>query len=127
MEDCDGLLALRNLTEGCAENQACLAAIDSEQQWMANRAGDRRIQMYGVHHDERYRVRDNADVTPLPPFAGALDADVGSIMCSYNKINGQGDPTPRGGAKSGFKPGHWSCENPVTLKGDLKGIWRGFR
>jgi beta-glucosidase len=23
----------------------------------------------------------------LPPFAGALDADVGSIMCSYNKIN----------------------------------------
>ena len=71
----------------------------------------------------------------LPPFAGALDADVGSIMCSYNKINGQGDPTPIGGAKSGFKPGHWSCENPVTLKGDLKGAgaggvrgkaWEGF-
>jgi beta-glucosidase len=71
----------------------------------------------------------------LPPFAGALDADVGSIMCSYNKINGQGNPTPIDGAKTGFKPGHWSCENPVTLKGDLKtngagGVrgkaWEGF-
>jgi beta-glucosidase len=71
----------------------------------------------------------------LPPFAGALDADVGSIMCSYNKINGQGNPTPIDGAKTGFKPGHWSCENPVTLKGDLKNngaggvrgkAWEGF-
>mmetsp|Transcript_9552 Transcript_9552/g.18119 ORF Transcript_9552/g.18119 Transcript_9552/m.18119 type:complete len:717 (+) Transcript_9552:36-2186(+) len=38
-----------------------------------------------------------------PPFAGAVAAEVGSVMCSYNKINGV-----------------WSCENPVTLKGDLK-------
>ena len=30
-------------------------------------------------------------------------AQVGSVMCSYNKING-----------------NWSCENPVTLQGDLK-------
>jgi len=37
-----------------------------------------------------------------PPFAGAVEAGVGSVMCSYNKINGV-----------------WSCENPVTL-GDLK-------
>jgi beta-glucosidase len=38
-----------------------------------------------------------------PPFEGAIEADVGSFMCSYNKINGD-----------------WSCENPVTLKHDLK-------
>lgn len=37
-----------------------------------------------------------------PPFAGAVKAGLGSIMCSYNKINGV-----------------WSCENPETL-GDLK-------
>jgi len=37
-----------------------------------------------------------------PPFAGAIEAGVGSVMCSYNKINGR-----------------WSCENPTTL-GDLK-------
>eukprot|EP00322_Chrysochromulina_rotalis_P022865 CAMPEP_0115860822 /NCGR_PEP_ID=MMETSP0287-20121206/17328_1 /TAXON_ID=412157 /ORGANISM="Chrysochromulina rotalis, Strain UIO044" /LENGTH=630 /DNA_ID=CAMNT_0003315163 /DNA_START=69 /DNA_END=1961 /DNA_ORIENTATION=+ len=38
-----------------------------------------------------------------PPFKGAIDAGVGSVMCSYNKINGT-----------------WSCENPATLQGDLK-------
>jgi len=38
-----------------------------------------------------------------PPFEGAIEAGVGSFMCSYNKINGA-----------------WSCENPTTLKQDLK-------
>eukprot|EP01113_Clastostelium_recurvatum_P036459 TRINITY_DN51_c0_g1_i3.p1 TRINITY_DN51_c0_g1~~TRINITY_DN51_c0_g1_i3.p1 ORF type:complete len:594 (-),score=131.29 TRINITY_DN51_c0_g1_i3:146-1858(-) len=37
-----------------------------------------------------------------PAFQAAVDADVGSIMCSYNKINNT-----------------WACENPQTL-GDLK-------
>ena len=37
------------------------------------------------------------------PFRGAVEADVGSIMCSYNKINHK-----------------WSCENPETLAVDLK-------
>lgn len=39
-----------------------------------------------------------------PPFQGAVDAGVGSIMCSYNKIQG----------KDGI--GRWSCENPETLR-----------
>jgi len=38
------------------------------------------------------------------PFAGAVDAGVGSIMCSYNLVNGV-----------------YACENPVTLNTDLKG------
>lgn len=38
-----------------------------------------------------------------PPFEGAIEADVGSFMCGYNKINGI-----------------WSCENPTTLAQDLK-------
>ncbi|EGD72488.1 hypothetical protein PTSG_00514 [Salpingoeca rosetta] len=38
-----------------------------------------------------------------PPFQGALDADVGSFMCSYNKINNV-----------------YSCENNQTLNVDLK-------
>eukprot|EP00322_Chrysochromulina_rotalis_P031894 CAMPEP_0115890084 /NCGR_PEP_ID=MMETSP0287-20121206/33166_1 /TAXON_ID=412157 /ORGANISM="Chrysochromulina rotalis, Strain UIO044" /LENGTH=368 /DNA_ID=CAMNT_0003346839 /DNA_START=111 /DNA_END=1214 /DNA_ORIENTATION=- len=38
-----------------------------------------------------------------PPFEGAIAADVGSFMCSYNKVNGK-----------------WSCENPDTLQRDLK-------
>eukprot|EP00659_Diplonema_papillatum_P014346 gene14346-22009_t len=37
------------------------------------------------------------------PFEGAVAAGVGSVMCSYNKINGT-----------------WSCENPDTLGRDLK-------
>eukprot|EP01051_Picozoa_sp_SAG22_P005736 SAG22_NODE_350_length_11853_cov_3.693211_12_plen_662_part_00 len=43
-----------------------------------------------------------------PVFEGAAKAGVGSVMCSYNKID------------TGAQPGGvWSCENPVTL-GDLK-------
>ena len=38
------------------------------------------------------------------PFAGAVDADVGSIMCSYNLVNGV-----------------YACENNETLNTDLKG------
>ena len=38
-----------------------------------------------------------------PPFAAAVEAGVGSVMCSYNKVNGA-----------------WSCENPSTLGTDLK-------
>lgn len=47
-----------------------------------------------------------------PPFEGAVDAGVGSIMCSYNKecID---CPTS--------KIGKWSCENPDSLQRDLKG------
>lgn len=38
-----------------------------------------------------------------PPFEGAVEAGVGSFMCSYNKIHDA-----------------WSCENPTTLAGHLK-------
>lgn len=38
-----------------------------------------------------------------PPFEGAIAAGSGSIMCSYNKINGR-----------------WACENNETLQRDYK-------
>jgi len=38
-----------------------------------------------------------------PPFEGAVDGGVGSVMCSYQKINGA-----------------FSCENAATLSGHLK-------
>ena len=38
-----------------------------------------------------------------PPFEGAVEANVGSFMCSYNKVNSM-----------------WSCENPDTLSGTLR-------
>ena len=44
-----------------------------------------------------------------PAFKAAVDAGVGSIMCSYNRINGT-----------------YSCENNSTLVHDLKGRF-GFR
>jgi len=46
-----------------------------------------------------------------PPFQAAIDAGVGSFMCSYNKINHV-----------------YSCENPETLVDDLKGAmgFEGF-
>lgn len=45
------------------------------------------------------------------PFTGAIEAGVGSFMCSYNKINDI-----------------WACENPETLNVDLKGNmgFKGF-
>jgi beta-glucosidase-like glycosyl hydrolase len=44
------------------------------------------------------------------PFAGAIAADVGSFMCSYNQIQLVGEQSE----------GKWSCENPLTLERDLK-------
>lgn len=46
-----------------------------------------------------------------PPFEAAVEAGVGSIMCSYNRINGK-----------------YSCENPETLQGHLKSVlgFKGF-
>ena len=52
--------------------------------------------------DERVDERTQFEMY-YPPFEGAIAADVGSFMCSYNKVNG-----------------HWSCENPDTLQRDLK-------
>ena len=47
-----------------------------------------------------------------PPFEAAVKAGVGSIMCSYNKIAVDGNIF---GNSS-----QWSCENPDTLRRDLK-------
>ncbi len=58
----------------------------------------------------RFTVSENVDERTAfelyyPPFKGAVDAGVGSVMCSrsYNKINHV-----------------WSCENNETLRTNLK-------
>eukprot|EP00730_Choanoeca_flexa_P009428 TRINITY_DN12646_c4_g1_i1.p1 TRINITY_DN12646_c4_g1~~TRINITY_DN12646_c4_g1_i1.p1 ORF type:complete len:687 (+),score=167.95 TRINITY_DN12646_c4_g1_i1:2334-4394(+) len=56
----------------------------------------------------RHGVSENVDERTrfemyYPPFEGAIEAGVGSFMCSYNLINGR-----------------WSCENNATLATDLK-------
>jgi beta-glucosidase len=65
---------------------------------------------YILNNQETARTTVSAEIDErtrfemyYPPFEGAIEADVGSFMCGYNKINGD-----------------WSCENPVTLKHDLK-------
>jgi beta-glucosidase len=64
----------------------------------------------------RTTVSDDADERTrfemyYPPFAGAIEAGVGSFMCSYNKIYGT-----------------WACENNSTLNRDLKQVmnFKGF-
>eukprot|EP00750_Incisomonas_marina_P012704 INCI17143.13.p1 GENE.INCI17143.13~~INCI17143.13.p1 ORF type:complete len:517 (+),score=92.56 INCI17143.13:524-2074(+) len=57
---------------------------------------------------DRGSVSENVDERTqfefyYPPFQAAVDARVGSVMCSYNKIRNV-----------------WSCENPETLRRDLK-------
>lgn len=66
-----------------------------------------------VHNNQetdRDTVSENVDERTrfemyYPPFLGAIEANVGSFMCSYNKINSA-----------------WSCENPETLRHDLKEV-----
>jgi len=65
---------------------------------------------YVMNNEETNRHGVSAEVDErtrfemyYPPFRGAIEAGVGSIMCSYNKINGA-----------------WACENPTTLGKDLK-------
>jgi len=57
---------------------------------------------------DRMRISEEVGERPqfelyYPPFEAAIKAEVGSLMCSYNKINGT-----------------YSCENPNTLRRDLK-------
>lgn len=51
------------------EQEIALSAAIDQEQWKSNRLGTRRVQMYGPHHDERFRVWKGAMVTPLPPYA----------------------------------------------------------
>jgi beta-glucosidase len=44
-----------------------------------------------------------------PPFQAAIDADVGSFMCSYNKINGK-----------------WACENSEEIGVHLR-AYMGYK
>mmetsp|Transcript_10556 Transcript_10556/g.19435 ORF Transcript_10556/g.19435 Transcript_10556/m.19435 type:complete len:802 (-) Transcript_10556:40-2445(-) len=53
---------------------------------------------YSSEADERTRFE-----VYYAPFKSAIDAGVGSVMCSYNRILGE-----------------WSCKNPLTLQVDLK-------
>jgi len=69
-----------------------------------------------MNNQESNRQHDNVVVDErtrfemyYPPFEGAIKADLGSVMCSYNKING-----------------NWSCENNGTLATDLK-VHLGFK
>jgi len=63
-----------------------------------------------VNSQEDHRMDGSEDVDErtlfevyYPPFEGAVEAGVGSVMCSYQKINGI-----------------YSCENNETLAGHLK-------
>eukprot|EP00656_Telonema_subtile_P043714 TRINITY_DN50030_c0_g1_i3.p1 TRINITY_DN50030_c0_g1~~TRINITY_DN50030_c0_g1_i3.p1 ORF type:complete len:208 (-),score=33.12 TRINITY_DN50030_c0_g1_i3:159-782(-) len=53
------------------QDQALCEAIDTLQ-WKPNRQGTRRVQIYGPHHDDRFRVHKRSIVTELPEFAAEL-------------------------------------------------------
>jgi len=72
---------------------------------------------YIMNNQESNRHGDTAVVDErtrfeiyYPPFEGAIDAGIGSAMCSYNLIQ----------ADALNQTGNWSCENSATLKVDLK-------
>ena len=65
---------------------------------------------YEMHRIETDRMTTSADVPDrtlfevyYPPFRGAVEAGVGSIMCSYNLVNG-----------------HHACNDKNVLARDLK-------
>ena len=60
---------------------------------------------FALNNQESNRTRSDSIVDERTrfelyygPFQGAVDAGIGSLMCSYNLINGE-----------------WSCQNNVTL------------
>ena len=62
------------------------------------------VTSYRSQEDHRGNMSSNVDERTLmqiylPPFAAAVNAGVGAIMCGYNKVNNQ-----------------WACENEVTLR-----------
>lgn len=63
---------------------------------------------YRSYNSENANERTKFEIY-YPPFEGAIEAGVGSFMCSYNLIDGV-----------------YSCENPASLKRDLKEIL-GFK
>ena len=72
--------------------------------------------MAQVKHLAGYSGPDNVAIDErtlhelyLPAFEAAVNAGVSSVMCAYNKINGD-----------------WACENPELQDGILRGLW-GFR
>ena len=87
----------------------------------------RGIQSQGVIANAKHWVENNQEINRdtvsenvdertrhelyYQPFYGAVEANVGSFMCSYNKVNNV-----------------WACENPETLNVDLKGHlgFKGF-
>ncbi|KAK3281160.1 hypothetical protein CYMTET_11035 [Cymbomonas tetramitiformis] len=77
--------------------------IANAKHWIANNQEYGR-QINNAIVDERTRFEIH-----YLPFIGAIEAGVGSVMCSYNKVNGA-----------------WSCENNSTLNGDLKN-YLGFK
>ena len=72
--------------------------IANAKHWVLNNQETNRNAVYEIA-DERTRFE-----LYYPPFKGAIEAEVGSVMCSYNKVSGD----------------KWSCENPTTLGHDLK-------
>merc|ERR1712046_360370 len=48
-----------------------------------NRDGTRRVQMYGVRHDEQYQVHAKALVTPLPRFATRLVSKIHDFVSCH--------------------------------------------
>lgn len=71
--------------------------IANAKHWINNNQESDRSEV-SANDDERTRHE-----LYYPPFLGAIEAGVGSFMCSYNKINNV-----------------WSCENNETLNIDLK-------
>ncbi len=72
--------------------------IANAKHWINNNQENDRSEV-SANDDERTRHE-----LYYQPFLGAIEAGVGSFMCSYNKINDI-----------------WSCENNETLNTDLKG------
>jgi beta-glucosidase len=70
--------------------------------------------MAEVKHLAGYSGPDNVEIDErtlhelyLPPFEAAVKAGAASVMCAYNKINGD-----------------WACENPELQDRILRGLWR---
>lgn len=64
------------------EASQILEAIEMSE-WKSNRAGNRRVQIYGPYHDSKYQVKKNGPVTPLPDWVGPICDKIKTLTGQY--------------------------------------------
>jgi alkylated DNA repair dioxygenase AlkB len=80
-----GLFCIQDFLTAEEETQL-MTGIDAAV-WKPNRTGTRRIQMYGPEHDGAYKIRADAQVTPLPDYCSWLIPKIKRLAAEHEPLH----------------------------------------